>query len=56
MTFMGLYVGTWMGVVYYYGEGESALNAVLSGLGTGVAFSLVFEWSYRRRRERNNLH
>lgn len=56
MTFMGLYVGMWMGVFYYYGQGESALNAVLSGLGTGVAFSLVFEWSHRRRRERNNLH
>lgn len=55
MTFMGLYLGTWMGVWYYYGQGESALNAVLSGLVTGLAFSLVMEWSYRRRK-RKNLH
>jgi hypothetical protein len=56
VTYLGLYVGTWMGVVYYYGQGESALNAVLNGLVTGLVFSVVFEWSYRRRRERNNLH
>lgn len=55
MSFLGLYFGTWMGVLYYYGQGESALNAVLSGLVTGLAFSLAMEWS-RRRREKKNLH
>lgn len=55
MTFLGLYFGTWMGVVYFYVQGESALSAVLSGLVVGLAFSLAMEWS-QRRRERKNLH